>query len=104
MATGEKHTHHIIPFSVYMKVITALLILTVVTVAAARVDFGAMNTVIAMLIASVKAGLVLAFFMHLKYDDRIYLVALGTGIFFLILLYFLTWVDVYTRLTEYNIL
>jgi cytochrome c oxidase subunit 4 len=103
MATHTKE-HHIIPFNVYIKIITALLFLTVVTVAAARVDFGALNTVIAMLIASVKAGLVLAYFMHLKYDDRLYLVAFGTGIFFLILMFFIVWIDIYTRYTVEGIL
>jgi cytochrome c oxidase subunit 4 len=101
MASGGKH--HIIPLNVYFKVIAALLVLTVLTVAAARVDFGHMNTVIAMLIASVKAGLVLAFFMHLKYDDKLYLVTFGTGVFFLIVFYFLSWVDIYTRIKEMGI-
>lgn len=96
--------HHIIPFDVYIKVIAALLVLTVVTVAASRVDFGAMNTVIAIFIASVKASLVLAYFMHLKYDDRLYLVAFGTGVFFLILLWFFSFVDYFTRLTQGGIL
>jgi cytochrome c oxidase subunit IV len=89
--------HHVIPFKVYINVIVALLFLTVVTVAAARVDFGALNTIIAMLIASVKAGLVLAYFMHLKYDDKLYVVAFGTAIFFLIVMFFFSWVDIYTR-------
>jgi cytochrome c oxidase subunit IV len=89
--------HHIIPLKVYYRIIVALLIMTVVTVAAAQVDFGAMNTVIAMLIASVKAGLVLAYFMHLKYDDKIFTVAFGTAIFFLIVMFFFSWVDIFTR-------
>jgi cytochrome c oxidase subunit 4 len=102
MASGGKH--HIIPLPVYFKVIGALLVLTVITVAAARVDFGHLNTVIALAIASVKAGLVLAYFMHLKYDDRLYVVAFGTGVFFLILLYFISWMDFVTRILQHNIL
>ena len=96
---GDQKHHHIIPLNVYFKVISALMVLTVVTVAASRVDFGAMNTVIAMLIASVKAFLVLSFFMHLKYDDKMFTVAFGTSVFFLIVLYFFTWVDIYSRFT-----
>ncbi len=103
MASGGNH-HHIIPFNVYMKIIAALMILTVVTVAVAQIDFGAMNTVIAMAIASVKAGLVLAYFMHLKYDDRLYLVFFGTGVFFLFVLYFFVWLDVYTRIAQSGVL
>lgn len=102
MASGEKH--HIIPLPVYYKIIGILLVLTVVTVAAARVDFGPLNTVIALAIASVKAGLVLAYFMHLKYDDRLYLVAFGTGIFFLLLLYFISWLDFITRILQTGVL
>lgn len=47
----------------------SLLMLTIVTVLATKVDFGAnINLAIAMLIAVMKATLVVLFFMHLKYD------------------------------------
>ena len=56
-----------------IKVLTAtggsLLLLTIVTVLATKIDFGAnINLAIAMLIAVIKATLVILFFMHLKYD------------------------------------
>jgi cytochrome c oxidase subunit 4 len=90
--------HHIIPLGVYIKVLALLLVLTAVTVAAAQINFGPWNTVIAMLIASIKAGFVLSFFMHLKYDNKLYLVCFGTGIFFLMVLYFFTNLDILTRI------
>ena len=96
--------HHIIPIGIYFKVITLLLVLTVITVAAAQVNFGPWNTVIAMLIASIKAGFVLAFFMHLKYDNKIYLVCFGTAVFFLVVLYFFTDLDILTRIPVESIL
>lgn len=75
MSSGHGHSGdqlgHILPFSLYIKVLVALLILTVVTVAISRVDFGALNLVVAMGIASVKATLVALFFMHLKYEDKL---------------------------------
>lgn len=101
MASNE---HHIIPFGTYVKILLALLVLTVITVAAAQVDFGPLNTIIALFIASVKAALVLAYFMHLKYDDKLYLVAFGTGIFFLILLYFFSALDIHTRIIQDSVL
>ena len=97
MSKNENH-HHIIPFGTYIKVLSLLLVLTAITVAAAQVNFGPWNTVIAMVIASVKAGFVLAFFMHLKYDDKMYLVCFGTGIFCLFVLYLFSWLDIYTRI------
>ena len=45
-----------------------LLILTVVTVAVSKIDFGNFNIWFALGIAVVKGSLVLLFFMHLKYD------------------------------------
>jgi cytochrome c oxidase subunit IV len=98
------HEPHVIPLAVYFKVLAVLLVLTVITVAASRVNFGPWNTVIAMLIASVKAGFVLSIFMHLKYDDKLYWVCFGTAIFFLIVLYFFSWLDILTRVLPENIL
>ena len=103
-AHGEHEEHHIIPLKTYVTVLMALMVLTVVTVAAARFDFGAMNTIIALGIASVKAALVLAIFMHLKYDDKLYLVVILTGVFFLIVLYFFSVLDIFTRVLEFNVI
>ena len=69
--SGHGELGHIVPVSTYLKIFAVLVVLTVVTVFAARVDFGAMNLVVAMLIASVKATLVALFFMHLKYEHKL---------------------------------
>jgi cytochrome c oxidase subunit IV len=65
--------HHGIAHTASLKVLLGtggtLLVLTIVTVLATKVDFGAnINLAIAMAIAVVKATLVVLFFMHLKYD------------------------------------
>lgn len=62
---------HIVEFKVYLKVLVALLILTVVTVIVSLFDFGAFNIVVAIGIASVKAGLVAAWFMHLRFENKL---------------------------------
>jgi cytochrome c oxidase subunit 4 len=106
MAHGkdDTHAHHIIPLSTYFKVLSVLLVLTVITVAASRFDFGAFNTIINIGIASIKASLVLAIFMHLKYDDKLYWLIFGISIFFLILLYFFSELDILTRVLQQNVL
>jgi cytochrome c oxidase subunit 4 len=69
----------------------------VITVAAAQVDFGAANLLIAMLIATIKASLVMAIFMHLKWDTAINrIVFLGSFLFFALLVTF-TLADQATR-------
>ena len=74
---------HILPLNLYLAVGSALLVLTVITVTAAQIDFGEMNLLIAMGIAVVKATLVAMFFMHLKYDNRIYLLVFSGSLLFL---------------------
>jgi cytochrome c oxidase subunit 4 len=64
---GKVHAH-VSSFFFLCAIFTALIGLTVITVAASRFDFGSANTIIAVLIATVKATLVATFFMHLKYD------------------------------------
>jgi cytochrome c oxidase subunit 4 len=60
---------HVASIRVLISTGGTLLMLTLVTVAATRVNFGAnINLAIAMAIAVLKATLVILFFMHLKYD------------------------------------
>ncbi len=68
--TSEEHhgVGHIVPVRILFTTAMMLLILTVVTVAAAKFDFGAMNIWIALGIAVAKGSLVVLFFMHLRYD------------------------------------
>ncbi len=91
---------HISPTKTYIYVGLSLLILTAITVAASYMDFGSMviNIIIALIIATIKASLVILYFMHLKYENKI---LWGFGIFyplilFLILIFFLI-IDVFFR-------
>ena len=74
---------HILPLRIYLGVAGALLVLTAITIFAAQADFGSWNLVVALLIAAVKSTLVALFFMHLKYDNRIYSVIFVGAILFL---------------------
>jgi cytochrome c oxidase subunit 4 len=68
---GDDHhgISHVAPIRVLVATGGTLLLLTLVTVGATRLDFGAnINLAIAMTIAVIKATLVILFFMHLKYD------------------------------------
>lgn len=72
-ATHHHDDHHGISHVASVKVLLgtggSLLLLTIITVAATKVDFGAsLNLALAMFIAVIKATLVVLFFMHLKYD------------------------------------
>lgn len=105
MAHGNHDTaHHVIPLKTYLNVFAALIGLTAITVLAAQVNFGAFNAVVAFGIATCKAVLVLGYFMHLKYDDKLNRVIFVSSVFFLIVLYFFCWVDEATRISQQSVL
>ena len=52
----------------------ALVVLTVLTTEAAKLDLGNLDLYIAMAIATVKATLVALFFMHLKYERPLHVI------------------------------
>ncbi len=66
----QARAHHLVPAKVYAAVLAALLLFTATTVAAAGMNFGspAVNVVVALGIATLKASLVVLYFMHLRYD------------------------------------
>lgn len=68
---SEDGRGHILDYSTLVTVWLALLVLTAVTVAVARLDLGALNIWVALGIACCKTALVIAFFMHMKYEGRL---------------------------------
>lgn len=91
---------HIVSPKLYLGVLAILLVGTALTVAAARVDLGGLNIVVAMSIAVVKAAFVVLYFMHLKYSHRLNWVFGAAAMLWLALLIGLTWTDVAARLAE----
>lgn len=77
---------HISPVSLYITIFLALMVGTALTVGAAFVDLGMMNFPVAMLIAVVKASLVVWYFMHVKWQSHLTKLTLATGLFFLAIL------------------
>ncbi len=78
---------HITPTKVYAGILGILILLTGLTVAAYRVRLGEWNLFVAVAIAAVKSSLVMAWFMHLKYEKKFnILIFLGSFVFMTIFL------------------
>lgn len=73
--------HKAVPVRTYLMVFAALIVLLVITVVVAYFDFGVFNKLIALTIATAKAGLIAAYFMHLRYSSRLTWVFAGLGFF-----------------------
>jgi cytochrome c oxidase subunit IV len=63
--------HHIVSYNKLIAIWLVLLLLTALTVAITRVDLGGYKVLGALTIACVKSGLVIAIFMHMKYEGRL---------------------------------
>ena len=97
MSTHDPMDHAHPGLRTYLAVFVALLVLTGVTVAAAFVDLGPVNTPVAMGVASLKAFLVLVWFMHLKVSHRLGWVFVGAGLLMLLLLIGFAVIEGFTR-------
>ena len=92
----EEHTTHSQLF--YIAIGVVLLILTVTTAGVAFVNLGPFNPVVALLIATIKATLVVLFFMHVKYThEKLTGLVVVSAIFWLFLLLALSMLDYATR-------
>jgi cytochrome c oxidase subunit IV len=94
---GADHTPHVTPYKVYFATWAALVVLTAITVGASYVNFGPANLVIAVVIATIKAAIVGALFMHLLHDNKMHSLILVSGGLFLIIFIAFTMFD-----TEYR--
>ena len=90
-------SEHIVSPKVYVGIFLALMVLTAATVAAAYVNLGPFNIVIALAIASVKATLVVLYFMHARYSPKRTHMVIIAAVFWLAIMLALTLSDYVTR-------
>jgi cytochrome c oxidase subunit 4 len=81
----------------YVVVWLALLVLLAATVAVSYVHLGILNIIATIGIASIKALIIMMYFMHVRYSPRLTWVVVGAGFFWLAILFTLAFGDYYTR-------
>jgi cytochrome c oxidase subunit IV len=94
--------HHIVSPKIYIAIFVALMVCTLLTVYAATVDlnayFSGLNIIVALAIATLKASLVVLFFMHGKYSPKRTQLVIVCSVFWLAIMLFMTMSDYVTRL------
>lgn len=93
---NEEH-QHITSYRDLVHVLVTLLVFTIATVAVINFDLGAFAVGMALIIASVKAYIVLAYFMHLKFDVPLFKYLVGIVMFVFIAFMVLTFFDYVNR-------
>lgn len=90
-------SQHVVAKKTYFLVFAGLVVLTVVTAVVATLDLGPLNIVVALVIAMCKATLVMLFFMHLRWSNRLVHIVAVASLFWLAILISLTLSDYRTR-------
>ena len=93
-------SEHIVPPKVYIGIFLSLMVLTAAAVAAAYVNLGAFNIVVALAIATLKATLVVLYFMHARYSPKRTQLVIISAVFWLAIMLALTLSDYGTRQHE----
>jgi len=92
-------SEHTASSKMYYAIWILLLILTVVTAWVATVDLGPLNTIVALAIATIKATVVVLFFMHVKYaSEKLTKVVIMSALFWMLILLMLSLADYTWRL------
>ncbi|MCU4163169.1 cytochrome C oxidase subunit IV family protein [Carboxylicivirga caseinilyticus] len=90
----ENHNEsHIVPFKTYGIILAVLIVLTLLSVAVTQIDLASLTVFTAILIAAVKSGFVLVYFMHLKFDNKLLKALVGAVFILIALVMFVTFLD-----------
>ena len=93
----EHADHHIVTPVTYGIVFATLLVFTGITVAAAFLNLGIFNPIVALAIACTKAVVVILFFMHVKYQSNLVKLTVAAGLFTFLILITMTLSDYVSR-------
>ena len=69
---------HIVPYKTFLLVLFALFVLTAVSIAVTNYNLGPVTVLTALFLATAKTILVLTFFMHLKWDVRMFAILIAS--------------------------
>ena len=88
---------HVAPLKLYFGVFLILLLGTALTVLVAFYDLGALNNIVMLTIAIVKATFVVLYFMHVRWSTRLTWVIVASGFFWLMIMFTFTMTDYISR-------
>jgi cytochrome c oxidase subunit 4 len=89
----ENENTHIIPYKTILYILALLIALTLTSVAVTQIYLGTLTVAIALIIAFIKSSFVLRIFMHLKFENKIYTLAVVAVVLLLSIVIIITLLD-----------
>jgi cytochrome c oxidase subunit 4 len=68
----ENEKTHIVPYRTILLVLALLIVFTLISVSITRISLGTLTVALALIIAAIKSSFVLLIFMHLKFESRMF--------------------------------
>ena len=84
---------HIVPYKTFLLVLAVLLAFTFISIAVTNYDLGPLTVVTALVLATAKTILVLTFFMHLKWDVKMFAILVTAVLILIGVVIFITFLD-----------
>ena len=89
----ENEKSHIIPYRTFLYVLVLLIILTLTSVTLTRIYLGTLTVMLALLIAAIKSSFVLRIFMHLKFENKLFSIAVVAVVLLISSVIIITFLD-----------
>ena len=90
---NNEEKHHIVSYRTFLIVLAALLVLTMASIGVTSYDLGPLTVITALLLATSKTVLVLSYFMHLKFDVRMFAILVVAVLILIGVVIFITFLD-----------
>ena len=84
---------HIVPYKTFLLVLAALLVFTFISIGVTSYNLGPLTVLIALLLATAKTILVLTYFMHLKWDVKMFSILITAVLLLIGVVIFITFLD-----------
>lgn len=89
----ENEKNHIIPYRTFLYILVLLITLTLTSVAITRIYLGTFTVLLALLIAAIKSSFVLRIFMHLKFENKMFSIAVIGVVLLISVVIIITFLD-----------
>lgn len=91
--SNHEEKQHIVPYRTFILVLVALLVFTFTSIGVTHYKLGPFTVVAALVLASMKTTLVLFYFMHLKFDVRMFAILVVAVLMLIGVVMFITFLD-----------
>ena len=89
----NEEKHHIVPYRTFLWVLLGLLVFTFISIGVTSYNLGPLTVIIALLLATCKTALVLSYFMHLKFDIKMFGILIVAVLLLIGVVIFITFLD-----------